>query len=56
MSPTGPTILTVAQVDKLAAACDLPDRVLVLLLAYGGLRIGKPWRCVGAMSTFGRAG
>ncbi|MBQ0897134.1 site-specific integrase [Micromonospora sp. U56] len=36
-----PAILTVAQVDKLAAACDVPDRVLVLLLAYGGLRIGE---------------
>lgn len=36
-----PTILTVAQVDRLAAACQLPDRVLVLLLAYGGLRIGE---------------
>ncbi|MEV6811897.1 site-specific integrase [Micromonospora sp. NPDC051296] len=36
-----PAILTVAQVDKLAAVCDLPDRVLVLLLAYGGLRIGE---------------
>ncbi|KAB1094827.1 site-specific integrase [Micromonospora aurantiaca] len=36
-----PAILTVAQVDKLAAVCDVPDRVLVLLLAYGGLRIGE---------------
>jgi hypothetical protein len=30
-----PAALTVAQVDKLATACDLSDRVLVLLLAYG---------------------
>ncbi|RKN58558.1 hypothetical protein D7193_08505 [Micromonospora costi] len=36
-----PAILTVAQVDKLAAVCDVPDRVLVLLLAYSGLRIGE---------------
>lgn len=51
-----PTIITVAQVDKLAAVCDLPDRVLVLLLAYGGLRIGEALALVAAMSTSGRAG
>lgn len=37
-----PCILTVAEVDRLSASCDgLGDRVLVLLLAYGGLRIGE---------------
>jgi integrase len=36
-----PHILTAAEVGRIAAACDLGDRVLVLLLAYGGLRIGE---------------
>jgi integrase len=36
-----PRILTVDDVGRLAAACELGDRVLVLLLAYGGLRIGE---------------
>jgi integrase len=36
-----PRILTVTEVARLAAACELGDRVLVLLLAYGGLRIGE---------------
>ncbi len=36
-----PRILTVEQVRQLAAHCELGDRVLVLLLAYGGLRIGE---------------
>lgn len=37
-----PTILTVAQVNRLATSCvEAGDRVLVLLLAFGGLRIGK---------------
>jgi len=36
-----PKILTVEQVAALAEQCAPPDRVLVLLLAYGGLRIGE---------------
>ncbi|MEV4462751.1 tyrosine-type recombinase/integrase [Micromonospora echinofusca] len=36
-----PHILTVEEVDRLASNCGLADRVLVLLLAYGGLRIGE---------------
>ncbi|MBG6068168.1 tyrosine-type recombinase/integrase [Micromonospora ureilytica] len=36
-----PRILTVEDVGRLAANCELGDRVLVLLLAYGGLRIGE---------------
>jgi integrase len=37
-----PRILTVDEVGRLAASCeDLGDRVLVLLLAYAGLRIGE---------------
>jgi len=36
-----PTILTPEQVASLAAQCEVPDRVLVLLMAYGGLRIGE---------------
>jgi integrase len=36
-----PRILSVSEVGRLAAACALDDRVLVLLLAYGGLRIGE---------------
>jgi len=36
-----PTILTAEQVNRLAAHCEPADRVLVLLLAYGGLRIGE---------------
>jgi integrase len=36
-----PRILTVAEARKLSAMFDLPDRVLVLLLAYGGLRVGE---------------
>jgi integrase len=36
-----PHILTAAEVGWIAAACELGDRVLVLLLAYGGLRIGE---------------
>ncbi|AGZ39049.1 integrase [Actinoplanes friuliensis DSM 7358] len=36
-----PEILTVAQVNQLAARCELGDHVLILLLAYGGLRIGE---------------
>ncbi|MET7398851.1 site-specific integrase [Dactylosporangium sp. NPDC005572] len=36
-----PRILTVEQVNRLSAICEPVDRVLVLLLAYGGLRIGE---------------
>jgi integrase len=36
-----PRILTVEEVDRIAAHCSLGDRVLVLLLAYAGLRIGE---------------
>jgi integrase len=37
-----PRILTVEEVNRLSASRDdLGDRVLVLLLAYGGLRIGE---------------
>ncbi|MDG4790251.1 tyrosine-type recombinase/integrase [Micromonospora sp. WMMD1102] len=36
-----PRILTVEQVDQIAGNCVLGDRVLVLLLAYAGLRIGE---------------
>lgn len=37
-----PHILTIDEVGRLAANCDdLGDRVLVLLLAYGGLRVGE---------------
>jgi integrase len=36
-----PCILTVAEVRRLVDACESADRVLVLLLAYGGLRIGE---------------
>lgn len=36
-----PLILTAEQVDHLVAQLDEPDAVLVLLLAYGGLRIGE---------------
>jgi integrase len=38
---SNPEILTVAQVNQLAAKCELGDQVLILLLAYGGLRIGE---------------
>jgi integrase len=36
-----PRILTIEEVDRIAAHCSLGDRVLVLLLAYAGLRIGE---------------
>ncbi|MET7425407.1 site-specific integrase [Dactylosporangium sp. NPDC005555] len=36
-----PNVLTPADVARLSAKCELPDRVLVLLLAYAGLRIGE---------------
>lgn len=36
-----PRILTVAEVTRLVDACQPADRALVLLLAYGGLRIGE---------------
>jgi integrase len=36
-----PHILSIAEVTRLADACELGDRVFVLLLAYGGLRIGE---------------
>ncbi|MEV7227268.1 tyrosine-type recombinase/integrase [Polymorphospora sp. NPDC051019] len=36
-----PRILTVEQVGRITAHCTLGDRVLVLLLAYAGLRIGE---------------
>ncbi|MDG6109636.1 site-specific integrase [Dactylosporangium aurantiacum] len=36
-----PTVLAPADVARLSAKCELPDRVLVLLLAYAGLRIGE---------------
>jgi integrase len=36
-----PHILTVQEVTRLADACEPGDHVLVLLLAYGGLRIGE---------------
>jgi integrase len=38
---SNPAILTVEQVNRLSARCELGDRVLILLLAYGGLRIGE---------------
>ncbi|MEV4706544.1 site-specific integrase [Actinoplanes sp. NPDC049316] len=41
-TPQGePHILTIDEVTRLADACEPGDRVLVLLLAYGGLRIGE---------------
>src|SRR4051812_23393375 len=41
-TPEGdPHILTIEEVTRLAEACELGDHVLVLLLAYGGLRIGE---------------
>ncbi|MBV1856649.1 tyrosine-type recombinase/integrase [Catellatospora tritici] len=36
-----PVILTVEQVDRLAAVCQEDDRLMVLAMAYGGLRIGE---------------
>jgi integrase len=36
-----PHILTVPEVARLAEVCEPGDRVMVLLLAYGGLRIGE---------------
>ena len=36
-----PRILTVPEFQALAGACEPADRVLVLLLAYGGLRVGE---------------
>lgn len=36
-----PRILNVADVDRVASRCEPADRVLVLLLAYGGLRVGE---------------
>ncbi|MEU0559389.1 site-specific integrase [Dactylosporangium sp. NPDC006015] len=36
-----PRILTVKEVSKLSATCELGDRVLIHFLAYGGLRIGE---------------
>jgi integrase len=41
MPQTEPHILTVAEVERLAAACREPHGLLVQLLAYGGLRIGE---------------
>jgi integrase len=38
---SNPHILAVEEVSRLAAACELTDRVLILLLAYAGLRIGE---------------
>lgn len=36
-----PVILTPEQVDRLSAVCEPDDCLLVLLMAYGGLRIGE---------------
>jgi integrase len=38
---TDPHVLTPAEVDRIVAACRAPHHVLVLILAYGGLRIGE---------------
>jgi integrase len=52
-----PRILTVDEVGTLVASCpELSDRVLVLLLAYGGLRIGRRSRCAGSTSISSTAG
>jgi integrase len=41
MPEADPRILTVDQVGRIAGHCQLGDRLLVLLLAYAGLRIGE---------------
>jgi integrase len=41
MPQTEPHILTVVEVERLAAVCREPHGLLVQLLAYGGLRIGE---------------